>query len=184
MGSFAFGVYTKTITSLINCFSDMSTGNKTELETAFKLLDLDGDGQISRHELKSLIKNFGGEVSKEKIEHFIKQADLDGNGKIDFSEFWELWSSIKGNTEDDLEIRAEFLRYDLDNSGYITKDEMLEVISEFSSRSEEKALIRTGTLLSVHKVVEHIERDFGELNDVDATLEMIDDNGNMEIMIT
>ena len=33
-------------------------------------------------------------------------------------------------------------------------------------------------------MVEHIVRDFGELNDVDVTLEMIDDNGNMEIMIT
>ena len=45
-------------------------------------------------------------------------------------------------------------------------------------------LIRTGTLLPVHRVVQHIVRDFGELNDIDATLEMIDDNGNMEIMIT
>ena len=56
--------------------------------------------------------------------------------------------------------------------------------TEFSTWSDFQALIRTGTLLSVHKVVEHIVRDFGELNDVDATLEMIDDNGNMEIMIT
>ena len=56
--------------------------------------------------------------------------------------------------------------------------------TEFSTWCDFQALIRTGTLLSVHKVVEHIVRDFGELNDVDATLEMIDDNGNMEIMIT
>ena len=56
--------------------------------------------------------------------------------------------------------------------------------TEFSTWSDFQALIRTGTLLSVHKVVEHIVRDFGELNDVDATLEMIDDSGNMEIMIT
>ena len=47
-----------------------------------------------------------------------------------------------------------------------------------------QALIPTGTLLSVHKVVEYIVRDIGELIDVDATLEMIDDNENMEIMLT
>ena len=52
--------------------------------------------------------------------------------------------------------------------------------TEFSTWSDFQALIRTGTLLSVHKVVEHIVRDFGELNDVDATLEIIDDNGNMD----
>ena len=54
----------------------------------------------------------------------------------------------------------------------------------FSTWRDFQALIRTGTPLSVHKVVEHIVRDFGELNDIDATLEMIDDNGNMEIIIT
>ena len=56
--------------------------------------------------------------------------------------------------------------------------------TEFSTWCDFQALIRTGTLLSVHKVVEHIVRDFTELNDIDATLEMIDDNENMEIMIT
>ena len=50
--------------------------------------------------------------------------------------------------------------------------------TEFSTWRDFQALLRTGTLLSVHKVVEHIVRDFGELNDVDATLEMIDDNDN------
>ena len=33
-------------------------------------------------------------------------------------------------------------------------------------------------------MVTHIGRDFGDINDIDATLEMIDDNGNREIMIT
>ena len=33
-------------------------------------------------------------------------------------------------------------------------------------------------------MVEQIGRDFGRINDIDVTLEMIDDNGNMEIMIT
>ena len=115
-------------------------------------MDLDGDGQISRHELKSLIKNFGGEVSKEKIEHFIKQVILSipyigleilsgwFGWKWKNRFFWVLgalvkyqgqhWGKIHGLCflkilfvifQDDLEIRAEFLRYDLDNSGYITK---------------------------------------------------------------
>ena len=56
--------------------------------------------------------------------------------------------------------------------------------TEFSTWRDFQALIRTGTLLSVHRVVEQIGSDFGRINDIDVTLEMIDDNGNMEIMIT
>ena len=52
--------------------------------------------------------------------------------------------------------------------------------TELSTWRDFQALIRTGTLLSVQRVVEHI----GEINYIDATLEMIDDNGNIEIMIT
>ena len=56
--------------------------------------------------------------------------------------------------------------------------------TEFSTWRDFQALLRTGTLLSVHRVVEQIGSDFGRIHDIDVTLEMIDDNGNMEIMIT
>ena len=55
--------------------------------------------------------------------------------------------------------------------------------TDFSTWRDFQALIRTGTLLSVHKVVEQIGTNFGKIHDADVTLEMIDDNGNMEIMI-
>ena len=56
--------------------------------------------------------------------------------------------------------------------------------TEFSTWHDFQALLRTGTLLSVHRVVEQIGSNFGRIHDFDVTLEMIDDNGNMEIMIT
>ena len=45
-----------------------------------------------------------------------------------------LWTSFKakvgddGDTEDD--IKMAFREYDIDNDGYITKDEMIEVITK------------------------------------------------------
>ena len=47
--------------------------------------------------------------------------------RIDFSEFSRLWAGLHG--EEEAGLRAEFARFDLDNSGYITKEELLEVIS-------------------------------------------------------
>ena len=55
---------------------------------------------------------------------------------------------------------------------------------EFSIWRDFQALIRTGTLRSVQRVVERIGSEFGKIDNIEATLEMIDDNGNMEIMIT
>ena len=49
-----------------------------------------------------------------------------------------LWTSFKakvgedGDTEDD--IKTAFREYDIDNDGYITKDEMAEVRSRINKR--------------------------------------------------
>ena len=58
------------------------------------------------------------------------------NGRIDYSEFRKLWAIVRGEVEvllikmsyipykiykDELEIRTEFKRVDLDENGYITK---------------------------------------------------------------
>ena len=50
-----------------------------------------------------------------------------------FQEFSDLWEGLKGvgdEEEEEKEIREEFNRMDADNSGYISKDEMLKLISK------------------------------------------------------
>ena len=49
-----------------------------------------------------------------------------------FQEFSDLWEGLKGfgdGEEEEKEIREEFNRMDIDNSGYISKDEMLKMIT-------------------------------------------------------
>merc|ERR1712123_157187 len=97
---------------------------------------------VSRRELKKLVAKFGGEISKEEVKTLVKQADQDGDGKINFSEFSKLWLNMKkmSDDEEEQEIKEEFLRYDTDNNGFITKEEMLSVISGFSHLSGDKML--------------------------------------------
>ena len=47
--------------------------------------------------------------------------------------------------------------------------------TKFSTWRDFQAHLRTGTLLSVHRVVEQIGSDFGRILDIDVSLEMIDD---------
>merc|ERR1712228_470439 len=99
-------------------------------QDAFKLFDMDGDGLITTEELIKLIEKVGGNMTEGEAKALIKQADKDANEGIDFSEFEKLWAAIKGGGEDEAEIRKEFKALDTDNSGFITKEEMLAVISD------------------------------------------------------
>merc|ERR1719167_88403 len=100
-----------------------------ELQEAFKLFDSDSDGVITPEELKGIITRVGGSISQGEALAILRQADKDQSGGIDYSEFRKLWAIVTGEVEDELEIREEFTRIDLDKNGFITKDEMLAVIS-------------------------------------------------------
>jgi len=119
--------YSTTETKRVNSMAGTELAG-TELEEAFKLFDADGDGLVTTTELRSLIKKVGGSMTEGEARCLIRQADKDGNEKIDFSEFSKLWVAIRGEGEEEQEIREEFLKLDTDQSGFITKEEMLAVL--------------------------------------------------------
>merc|ERR1712020_795069 len=121
-----------------NIRATMAGANEAELREAFKLFDADGDGMISAEELVTLISKVGGEMADTEAKALIHAADKDGNMGIDFSEFAKFWEALHG--DDEGKIRAEFGKLDADKSGYITKDEMVAVISsEFQGDKMEEA---------------------------------------------
>ena len=61
-----------------------------ELETAFKAFDLDKDGYITPHELRTGMMNIGEEYTPEEAEEMIKEGDLNNDGKIDYDEFMKI----------------------------------------------------------------------------------------------
>jgi calmodulin len=58
-----------------------------ELIEAFKLLDRDANGLISKEELKFLISALGEKITDEEVNEMIKEADLDGDGSLNYEEF-------------------------------------------------------------------------------------------------
>jgi len=113
-----------------------------ELEEAFQLFSVSRDGLITGGEIKQLIESVGGKMTEGEARALVRQADRDGDGAIDFSEFSRLWSDIRGEGEEEVEIREEFFRMDSDNSGFITRDEMLSIIlgcTHFTSDKVEEA---------------------------------------------
>merc|ERR1712106_1087883 len=65
-----------------------------------------------------------------------------GDMGIDFTEFAKLWEALHG--EGEAEIRKEFGKLDTDNSGFITKDEMVATIaSGFTGDKQRPRLLLT-----------------------------------------
>lgn len=65
----------------------LTKGQLDDLKNAFKAIDVDGDGSITRRELTMLLRGMKQKVSEEAITHFIDRADTNRDGVISFPEF-------------------------------------------------------------------------------------------------
>ena len=106
------------------------------MKSEFLALDADGDGTITVSELENVLRSMRGKLkaSDADIKRAIKEIDKDGDGTIDLEEYMK---SRKNKTNMDLihralvqrsRVRKEFERFDADNSGYITKEELMALI--------------------------------------------------------
>lgn len=62
---------------------------KEELMAAFKAIDTDASGALSKDEIKSICVKFQVNITDEEVDELIRDIDLDGNGQIDYEEFSE-----------------------------------------------------------------------------------------------
>ena len=67
--------------------SKLSAEQTAQLQAAFQLMDVNGDGFVTRDELKALLQGLGEEVSEEMIDEMMAMADENGDAKITFAEF-------------------------------------------------------------------------------------------------
>ena len=54
------------------------------------MFDLDGNGLITKEELRKGLDKLGERMSEQEIEALMEEADIDGDGNIDYAEFVEL----------------------------------------------------------------------------------------------
>ncbi|CAA7059992.1 unnamed protein product [Microthlaspi erraticum] len=108
---------------------DPSPYSYVEILQAFKLIDRDNDGAVSRHDLESLLSRLGPDPpTKEEIDVMLREVDRDGDGTIRLE---ELASRVVSSDQarDSTELKETFEFFDTDRDGFITAEELLRVFS-------------------------------------------------------
>ena len=64
-----------------------------DVKLAFSVFDVDGDGTISKAELKHAMCHSGNRISEAEFEDLFAETDTNGDGEIDFEEFVSMLTS-------------------------------------------------------------------------------------------
>ena len=141
--------------------STISTEEVLTLQGEFAGLDADGNGEISIDELGTMLRSMRIklQLSETDIRRALKQIDRDGDGTVDIPELnrviekYDADGVIYKALSQRSQIRKEFIRFDTDNSGFITKDELVDIVND-----------RTGIMVS-EKHLERMMKDCDENQD-------------------
>ncbi|KAK6941742.1 EF-hand domain [Dillenia turbinata] len=110
---------------------DISADIHYQLVQAFKLIDRDGDGKITRRELEALLSRVGAEPpSEDELMTMLSEIDRDGDGCISLEEFGAI-SSAFAPPACGSELRDAFDFFDTDHDGKITAEELFAVFTSF-----------------------------------------------------
>ncbi|XWS70731.1 hypothetical protein CRYUN_Cryun03dG0073000 [Craigia yunnanensis] len=137
-------VSSKTITQVIST-KERSDSNKVELKRVFSTFDKNGDGFITKQELKESLKNIRLFMTEKEVEEMVVKVDANGDGLIDFDEFCILCQAIDGHHEEGVrrgedgngvaeegdvegELKEAFDVFDKDKDGLISVEELGSVL--------------------------------------------------------
>lgn len=118
--------------------SQLLTKNEKEnLAKIFKAIDKNGDGKLSKEEItEGYDQFFGKNMDKNDIEKMFDSVDIDKSGFIDYSEFVVAAMNEK-NLLTNEKLQSAFKMFDKDGSGFISAEEIKEILGFGKTLSEE-----------------------------------------------
>ena len=99
-----------------------------DLREAFNLFDTDGGGSISNAEIWTIMQSLGQKPTAEEVQAMVDDFDEDGNGEIDFEEFLGMMYKKALEVSDDVNLADAFKTFDLAGKGFVSEDEMREIL--------------------------------------------------------
>lgn len=101
----------------------------SELKRVFQMFDRNGDGRISKKELKDSLEKLGMLIPDKELTQMIEKIDVNGDGWVDMEEFGELYESIMEERDEEDDMRDAFNVFDHNRDGFITVEELRAVLA-------------------------------------------------------
>lgn len=76
--------FIRQIQEFVSGGSDASEETMHDLRAAFQVFDLDGDGYITKEELRIAMEMIGEAVTEDQLTQFMTMADTDKDGRINY----------------------------------------------------------------------------------------------------
>lgn len=96
---------------------------------------------VTAKELSTVLKSLGHSPTEQELGEMIASVDTDGNGQIDFSEFLTMMarrmSEVQGEDDD---LRAAFKVFDKDGNGFISPQELRQVMINLGEKLSEEEI--------------------------------------------
>merc|ERR1711953_85752 len=108
------------------------------LKICFGMFDVKHQDFLSADDLDDILRAMGFRPSKEELKEILEEIDEDGSGEIEFGEFCQLCAKFLIEEPDDETMKAElkeaFRVYDKEANGFITTDQLREIIAEVDTK--------------------------------------------------
>jgi calcium-dependent protein kinase len=97
---------------------------KEKIDSIFRSMDTDGDGTLTRDEIKAgYSEHFGQHMSDEEIDRIFCSVDSDLSGEIDYTEFVAATMNQR-NLLSQKRLESAFKAFDKDGNGQISPEEV------------------------------------------------------------
>ncbi|KAJ8618203.1 hypothetical protein MRB53_014389 [Persea americana] len=114
---------------------NLSTEEIKGLKQMFKNMDTDHSGTITYEELKNGLSRLGSKLTESEVKQLMDAADVDKNGSIDYIEFVTA-TMHRHRLEREENLFKAFQFFDKDHSGFITRDELKQAMTEYGMGDE------------------------------------------------
>mmetsp|Transcript_13686 Transcript_13686/g.19991 ORF Transcript_13686/g.19991 Transcript_13686/m.19991 type:complete len:523 (+) Transcript_13686:87-1655(+) len=161
-----------------------TTPDIEKLRQVFDQYDSSNDGSITLAEFKAALEECNS-YSEEEINQLFEHVDVNNDGTIKYTEFIAATIETQGQIEED-RLAEAFNLMDIDNSGYLTKDELRELLgSQYTKEVVKKFFAEADTdkngKISYEEFLSVFQREKKkEVGDVISSLSMdTNDSGDL-----